>query len=162
MANEHAQQGLFRQKSLERVTSPEELNEYIRVANPGVWVLMAAIVILLIGVCVWGVMGHLDTALPAAAVVENGELTVYIKDTEINQVQAGMDVLVNEQAYPIGRIAEAPVLAQDQMSEYALHVGGLQEGQWVYAAQVEGDFADGVYSVEILVDRVSPMSFVVN
>ena len=52
---------LFRKKSVDRVSSPEQLNEYIRVANPGVWMVLAAIVILLAGVVVWGCIGHLDT-----------------------------------------------------------------------------------------------------
>ena len=45
---------LFRKKSVDKVSSPEQLNEYIRVANPGVWMVLAAIVILLAGVVVWG------------------------------------------------------------------------------------------------------------
>ena len=40
-------QPLFRKKSVDKVSSPEQLNEYIRVANPGVWMVLAAIVILL-------------------------------------------------------------------------------------------------------------------
>ena len=46
---------LFREKSLERIASPEQLNAYIRVSTPSVWLLLAAVVILLAGVCVWGV-----------------------------------------------------------------------------------------------------------
>lgn len=42
------------QKSLNRVKSPEDLNDYIRVANPGVWLVLVAVVILLAGVCIWG------------------------------------------------------------------------------------------------------------
>lgn len=42
-------QQLFRKKSVDKVSSPEQLNEYIRVANPGVWMVLAAIVILLAG-----------------------------------------------------------------------------------------------------------------
>ena len=53
-------QQLFRKKSVDKVSSPEQLNEYIRVANPGVWMVLAAIVILLAGVVVWGFIGHLD------------------------------------------------------------------------------------------------------
>ena len=56
---------LFRKKSVDKVSSPEQLNEYIRVANPGVWMVLAAIVILLAGVVVWGFIGHLDTTLSA-------------------------------------------------------------------------------------------------
>ena len=52
---------IFRKKSLDRISSPEQLNDYIRVANPGIWMILAAVIILLAGVCVWGIFGHLDT-----------------------------------------------------------------------------------------------------
>ena len=41
---------LFREKSMERVSSPEQLNDYIRVANPSVWLALAVVVFLLIGI----------------------------------------------------------------------------------------------------------------
>ena len=63
---------LFRKKSLERISSPEQLNAYIRVSTPSVWMLLAAIVILLVDVCVWGVFGHLDTRLSVAAIAQDG------------------------------------------------------------------------------------------
>ena len=101
MANEHTQQTLFRKKSMDRVSSPEQLNEYIRVANPSIWVVMAAIIILLVGICVWGVMGRLDTTLPVAAVAQEGVLTVYIQDAQIEQVHSGMTVLVDAEGKPV-------------------------------------------------------------
>lgn len=43
---------IFRQKSLDRVSSPEQLNDYVRVSNPGVWTILLAVIVLLIGICV--------------------------------------------------------------------------------------------------------------
>ena len=37
---------LFRKQSLDKVTSPEQLNDYVRVSNPGVWMILAAVIIL--------------------------------------------------------------------------------------------------------------------
>lgn len=31
---------IFRKKSLDRISSPEQLNDYIRVANPGIWMIL--------------------------------------------------------------------------------------------------------------------------
>lgn len=50
-------------KKYNQVNSPEQLNQYIRLANPGVWVLLLAIVLLLIGVCIWGFYGKIDTKI---------------------------------------------------------------------------------------------------
>lgn len=48
---------LFRDKSIERVSSPEELNDYIRVATPSVWLVLLATTILLVGMLAWSVLG---------------------------------------------------------------------------------------------------------
>lgn len=54
---------LFRENAIKKVSSPEQLNEYIRVTNPGIWVTLVAIIILLIGVCVWGALGKIETTV---------------------------------------------------------------------------------------------------
>ena len=51
---------LFRKKSIERVSTPEQLNDYIRVTTPSVWAVLAAMTVLLIGMLVWGVFGSVD------------------------------------------------------------------------------------------------------
>lgn len=153
---------LFRKKSVDRVSSPEQLNEYIRVSNPGVWMVLAAIVILLVGVCVWGVFGHLDTTLPTVAIAESGEMTVYVKEADIASVEKGMTVLIGDTECEITEISAQPVAVDGTFTDYALHVGGLQVGEWVYAVTVSGEFADGVHSAEIVIESVAPMSFVLN
>ncbi len=48
---------LFRKKSVERIHSPEELSDYIRVATPSVWLVLLATTILLAGMLAWSVLG---------------------------------------------------------------------------------------------------------
>lgn len=55
---------VFRKASLDRISSPEQLNEYIRVTRPSVWVALGAIVAMLAGVIVWGVFGEIDGVRP--------------------------------------------------------------------------------------------------
>ena len=87
---------LFRKKSLERISSPEQLNSYIRVSTPSVWMLLTAIIILLLGVCVWGVFGHMDTTLPAVAVAvaQEGHVTAWVREADAQKVSAGAAVTV--------------------------------------------------------------------
>ena len=46
---------IFRKKNIERVSSPEQLNDYVRVSNPGVWMVLTAVIVLLFGICAWGI-----------------------------------------------------------------------------------------------------------
>jgi len=155
-------QQLFRKKSIDRVSSPEQLNEYIRVSNPGVWMILAAIVILLVGVCVWSVLGRLDTTLSVAAVSAEGKTALYVKEDSIGQVVEGMRVRIGDEEYTVTAIAAEPLAVDSNFSDYALHVGGLQEGQWVYAVTVSAVLPEGVRSAQIVIESVAPMSFILN
>lgn len=48
---------LFRDKSIEKVSSPEQLNDYIRVTSPSVWIVIIAMIVLLAGIITWSVLG---------------------------------------------------------------------------------------------------------
>ena len=51
---------IFREKSLERVSSPEQLDDYIKVTTPSVWIILAATIVLLAGMIIWGVFGKIE------------------------------------------------------------------------------------------------------
>lgn len=154
---------IFRKKSIEKFSSPEQLNDYIRVSNPGVWMILGAIILLLAGVCVWGVFGSLDTRLTAAMVVSQGEAVCYVSQDDISKVAAGMPVECDGKEYTVTEIAAGPEAADASFGDYFFHVSGLSEGEWVYQVKAgQTDLEDGVYQAEITVESVSPMSFVTN
>ena len=51
---------IYREKSIKRVSSPEELNDFIKVARPSLWLAIAAILILLAGMAVWAAFGMVE------------------------------------------------------------------------------------------------------
>jgi len=64
---------LFRQKSLERISSPEELHDYMRVTSPRLWMLLGAIIVLLVGFIVYASTTTLENTLPIKVHVESYE-----------------------------------------------------------------------------------------
>jgi hypothetical protein len=60
MADNKTESGIFRKKSMERISSPESLNDYIRVTTPSVWIVLTAIVLLLAGMIAWSVFGTVE------------------------------------------------------------------------------------------------------
>ena len=153
---------IFRKKSIDRMSSPEQLNDYIKVTNSGVWMALAAIVILLIGVCVWGVFGKLETKLPVAAVSQDGQTVLYVKEDNIASVRENMSVYVGDETYKVTSVSAQPVAVTEEISEYARHTGELSIGEWVYIVQIDGSLANGTYKAQIVTDSVSPLYFVFN
>ena len=44
---------IFRKNNMERISSPEKLNEYIRVSRPSTWIILWAIIILVAAAVFW-------------------------------------------------------------------------------------------------------------
>ena len=71
---------LYRKGSLEQIQSPEQLNDYLRVTNPSVWVLLTAVILLLAGLLVWGSFAYIDSEAFASAEVADGVMTLRFED----------------------------------------------------------------------------------
>ena len=69
---------IFRQKSIDRVSSPEQLNDYIRVTTPSVWLVLAAIILLLVGMLAWSVLGTVEARNPDGTTEEIHPITIVI------------------------------------------------------------------------------------
>ena len=52
---------IFRKKSLERISSPESLNDYLHVTSPAVWLILTAVILLLAGMLIWSSVASIDS-----------------------------------------------------------------------------------------------------
>ena len=60
MSEQPSQSNVFREKSINRVSSPEQLNDYIRVTKPSIWIVLIALAVLLAGMLVWSIFGRVE------------------------------------------------------------------------------------------------------
>ena len=135
---------IFRKKSLDKVNSPESLDDYIQVSNPGVWLLLISVIVLLAGACVWGIFGHIDSTVETNIHVKNGTIVCYVADEDISSIQEGMAVKFKG--------FEAVVM----------EIGQKEELGYVCVLQSDQVLPDGVYEGKIVVKSVKPLSFVLN
>lgn len=154
---------LFRKTSIDRVNSPEQLNDYIRVANPSVWILLAAIVFLLVGVVVWGVFGTIETKVDATAIVRDGKATAFVSANSLSSLEVGMAVGIEGEEGVIAGIDKVPVEITDDFPSYFLYLSGLNAGDFAYRVYVDiAGVGDGVYPASIVVDSINPIYFVIH
>ena len=86
-------QKLYRQKSIDRISSPEQLNNYLRVTNASVWVILIAVIALLAGLIVWSSVATIESYTEGSAQVQGGLMTIRFEDQQFaKNVEAGMPV----------------------------------------------------------------------
>ena len=164
---------VFRKKSMDRVSSPEQLNDYIKVSNPAVWMIICAIIILLIGICVWGIFGRLDTVIKGGAYCKGGIVQCYLNENDFAKLiknQQTAKVKVDGKSYPIASISQVPEELDEEDFEHpegndrfwAMHKSGLKDNDWAFSFFVNAPLKDGVYDTNIEVESVSPMSFILS
>ena len=96
------QQQAFRKESVERVSSPEQLSDYLHVTSPTVWVVLAAVILLLASLFVWSSVTAVESYAAGSAEVRGGVLTLTFDDAEKAQnVEVGMNVKVGDLVTPI-------------------------------------------------------------
>jgi len=65
---------IFRKSSLEKMTTPEDLDELLQVNSARTWLLLAAMILLLAGLVIWGVMGTISQDMTGFGIIKAGEL----------------------------------------------------------------------------------------
>jgi len=121
---------VFRQESLKRIQSPEQLNDYLRVTNPAVWALLTSVVIFLAGMLVWCSFTYIGSFADGTATVEKGVMTIRFEDDNLaKNVEAGMTVNAGDVKTTISS------------------VGYNTEGHPI--AMAESNLSDGTYQVRV-------------
>jgi len=128
-----SQKEIFRQKSIDRISSPEELNNYLRVTTPGVWAILVAII--------WSSVGVLETKADAKIEIKDSVMTVTVTGAKTDKIKNGMIVVVDE---------SESVLEKVEIDEYGRAVG-----------EAVTNLADGKYNGEVIIERVHPIKFLI-
>lgn len=133
---------IFRKKSLERISSPEEIDKYMKVTSPSMWLLMVAIVLLLMAAVIWSITGRIETTMDIATHSENGEITVLISAEDMNQLAVGSEVRAGN---IIGNVTEIK----------------KQEGNFLVSADIP-QLQDGAVEVTFVTECLAPITFLVD
>lgn len=135
---------IFRKKSLEKIKSPETLDDYIHVSNPGIWLLLVSIIVLLVGACIWGVLGRIDSTVPSVVHIDSDTAVCYVAVEDISAVREGMTVKFDDYQAVIAEI------------------GSKESDGYVCILQVDGTVPSGIYDGNIVIKSIKPLSFVLN
>jgi len=91
---------LFRKSALDKISSPEQLNEYMKVAGPGVWVVLAGLAVTFAAFFAWGFMGSIPETAEFEGVLlvprdDHMAVFAYLPIEDTRQISEGMQVRVS-------------------------------------------------------------------
>lgn len=145
---------LFRKTSMDRISSPEQLSDYMRVTSPKLWMILAAVIALLVGFVVYASTATMESTLSVKAEVytdsfegvQKTYMIIVLKPTERDLVKPGMVVRLADKEGKITYIMEdgEEIVVGGDMGETASHI------------------PDGNYDAEIVTESTTPISFLLN
>lgn len=94
---------VFRKGVIDTLTSPEELNEYLQVTRPSVWIVLVAVILILAGALFWFSVTYVSSYVSGTANVEDGRMAIVLnRDTPfLDRVDVGQEAIVGDRAYRI-------------------------------------------------------------
>ncbi len=126
-----------------RISSPEQLNDYLKVTSPKIWVLLSAVILLVAGLLLWSSFTTIESYATGTAQAVGGELVVTFDDPEkASKVQPGMEMEVGD--------VETEVLA----------VGTNENGDLIASAHAH--IPDGSYKVRVGYKATQVISMLLN
>ena len=130
-------------RSIGRMSSPEQLNDYLKVTNPKIWLLLVAVALLLVGLLLWSNFTTVESYATGVARADGGELIVTFDDAEkAGKVQSGMEMEIGD--------VETEILT----------VGTDTDGRIVASAQA--NIPDGTYDVRVGYSTMQVISMLLN
>lgn len=148
---------LFRQESLDRIESPEKLDQYIKVSNPGTWILILALLLVVLGAGIWAFTGSLPETIETQGLsMEDNQVVVYIEPSQTQEELVGKEVHLtlpdnSTVTGTVSSVSEVPV----SFEEIAQDV----DSQWILEEIVPEGYS---YQVDIAADQNIPENYLVS
>lgn len=162
----------------DRVESPERLNEYLRVATPGMWVMVFGLLLIVVAFAAWGFFGTIPESITLKCVVD--ESTGNGLDVVIDASQISGSSLIGKEAnykLPSGVNGKAKVIQTTEVPLSKEEMAEVLESDFLSNSLVSSDYsyilliepeddltghALEIGQVTIITDEVSPISFLLS
>ena len=126
-----------------RISSPEQLNDYLKVTSPKIWVLLGAVVLLIVGLLLWSGFTTFESYATGTGRAVGGDLVVTFDDpVKASKVEPGMEMEVGDERVEI------------------LTVGTDTQGNPI--ASAHANIPDGSYEVRVGYNTTQVISMLFN
>ena len=155
-------QSIFRAKNIERIESPESMNDYLQVTSPGIWIVLAAVIVFLTGACLWGIFGRIESTTKAAVISDDKKSICLVPENALKSAVENHAINIDGTAYELSPSTLDPEVISEKTNVYWILAGELHVGDIVYKIPLSENIPEGVYSGSIVTETISPFSLLFN
>jgi hypothetical protein len=102
---ENMKNDIFRKKSIDKISSPEDLNTYLHVARAEGWIVLLAVIIILGGLIWWSYFASIHSYVYGVAVAKEGVITAtFEKSSSAQNIKENMNLEIGELSTSIGYV----------------------------------------------------------
>jgi len=152
---------IFRKKSLDKVSSVDDLDKYIKTTTPSLWLLLASIIVLLVGVISWATIGKINVESTVGCFVENNKIICIVSEDRIENLTDDSFIEINGKKITITKVV-GPIQDVDDSRDALLHISNIENGSWYYEVIGNCDLEDGTYKGKVVFEQMNPITFIIN
>lgn len=164
---------IFRQESLDRVESPEQLDQYIKVSKPSAWIMVSALLIASASLLIWSFTGSLpQTTTVKGITAEEGVVYCYVDPSDIQESMVGCQVqmVLPDNSTMQGTVSEMSSVpySLEEVSEILEKdwiIDQLVDSSYVYQLKVDTETETSqniIVQASIVTSEVKPIQYVLN
>ena len=120
------------------VSNPDELNKHLQHTSPITWLVLGLVTAMIISFFVWSFIYKIPIKLLGQASISSGEVTLVVKDKDLNKLEVGQPVYILDKQ---GEILSFNDDKQPVISHF--------------------DLADGDYEYKIVLKETRPIDFLI-
>ena len=148
---------IFREKSIEQLSAPEQLMDYLRVIGPGIWLILIGIIVLMAGILIWGIVGSISTTVNVPAQAQGGTLHCYVLQEDIREADDVITICVGDLEMEASlKDAETITLDSDDAPQL-YETGYLAAGKNALELICDTKLKDGFYQAELTTQTLRPI-----
>jgi hypothetical protein len=158
---------------LEKISSPEQLDDYIRVSNPPMWMTLGAILLFLGAGFFWSLTAVIPATVSLTAMAEDAGMggrrfIAYVPLESAGDIKPGMEARLGENPARVAEIGDTPLsyqeVSQRLPNDYVVYALGIND--WNVRVTLQADSSlpasKALMPAVITTAQIRPLDFLVN
>lgn len=122
-----------------RISSPEQLNDYLKATSSFTWILLGIVIFCLLGIFIWSFLDTITYKIEGVASINEGIVSIEIDDSRLTELKEGQTIYIGTYEGVIEEIKDNKIIVVSDIN-----------------------LTDGNYNYTIILKTIHPIEYLLN